>query len=1492
MTDIAKLLGVEQKTKTKQKYNKVEVLSKVRAAFENHLRLTPIGEIYKITLDDGKVVHGYLTGRSITETKTMTNMGTYKMHFALMDGTTQRLTMAESKFINNKGEKTGNSVQKISEQEERNLVKREEETDRENRYFITGNVLSGYSLLKGGAEVSKINFYEENNESFDESSGIKRGLLLPKSFKESDIKKIAVSFHNHREVLSYLHKAKNNARVSTFDDSIVIQRSGDKLIFIVNKDAMNAVTNPQIADRFDSKEWKVTAGFDRDRFGVSGLKNTVNLFPNQTGDTRHKSFDILAMLDEKGFKFRTISEKEMANEAIHDDLERSIGSGDGVGAMKTPSDDVIKEEIKKDTPQSRLLLRKARNSLTNLLNTINNKYNPRLNKDATRDVKHFTPSGEETDRLTVPPEHEGRHTKPGFIAGAPVILNKIATPETTFNKIADKRLVNLITKGREFAAKIRVKANELVGTYRHLKKKYKNANFAKVTDLLLVGDASGIEFTRGDLKKPFDLDQKIWRKGKNPKAEPVETTAREELKRQGFSKKEIRELENTKYTEEEITLYQELRKLYKLIGAWIDRHRRAMAPKVYRMIQYHKRNMESFIASEDVSDLRKLIMRFQSVRRKEIFGKGNPSELQAELNEIESRILSMEIREGREERFLDSFNKLKIEDAKMNNLSVRRREGYIPHLFFGSFRIKIYEGLDTSGNEVWENIPLSMPKDLIASLKKEGRSEEQIKSIIDNIESSKRELFFSSKEDAINAAREYLRANKKARLKIEPVEMKYMFDEVANKTTLADKEYNRIMNGLSEKLSEELSEKDFATVTEKAESLMKRKGRFRHPSFTMYRKGIRGYVKDMDKIFEAFARSSAKYVYMDTLKYEYINLMEKKGWGETSEITDKEGQVIAQMFERWWKDFNDIPQPLETTIDRTLDQLASTFKGKMFTSIASGALVGTLIGMTITPMTAMIAGSTMGVLMYRAMGKSRNKSRALTGEMLSIGAHLKLGFFFNLASAMVNLTQTAINTGSVHSYANVAKGIRRAGPALYRVMKGDFREIIANPEKHSSGTVRAAQDAMLLTKHADIRSDFFFTDENPDIFASRTKIGKISMFWFQSAETMNRSVSFLTTFNEQLAMGKNRKQAIKAAQLAVTREHFEYGNVAKPEFLRNVFLRVPLQFKNWFVQEITFAFGLRGAQIPKFLGHMFFLAGLLGSIFWLPFEILMRIITLNQFSPTQWLKEWAIKKQGEGDLSAVAAQIITRGAPSVALDYFPGVNLSARVGLADKGPFPDEISDLQGPLISTFMNMGKLDVEGASIADQLVNLSPAFKPLKAVEAMASGMPIESAFTDPETFGSEFWKTLSGDQPPIMVDQYRNRQIKYETDFGDLFKYTMGFQTTLEAQMSDIISGVGWKNERRQKEMNNLKTEINNTVRKYKNNPTVLRSELKMILEEAIANGLNLSKAGVKRIIRDAHLGLMDRKILESPKHMRPEIIEQIKALEQFYGNDAISEIIK
>ena len=108
---------------------------------------------------------------------------------------------------------------------------------------------------------------------------------------------------------------------------------------------MNAVTNPQIADRFDKREWKVLDSYERQRLGVSGLKNTVNLFPNQTGDTRHKSFDILAMLDEKGFKFRTISEKELANEAIHDDLGRVAGEESGVGAMKTPSEDVIKEEI-------------------------------------------------------------------------------------------------------------------------------------------------------------------------------------------------------------------------------------------------------------------------------------------------------------------------------------------------------------------------------------------------------------------------------------------------------------------------------------------------------------------------------------------------------------------------------------------------------------------------------------------------------------------------------------------------------------------------------------------------------------------------------------------------------------------------------------------------------------------------------------------------------------------------------------------------------------------------------------------------------------------------------------------------------------------------------------------------------------------------------------------------------------------------------------------
>ena len=81
------------------------------------------------------------------------------------------------------------------------------------------------------------------------------------------------------------------------------------------------------------------------------------------------------------------------------------------------------------------------------------------------------------------------------------------------------------------------------------------------------------------------------------------------------------------------------------------------------------------------------------------------------------------------------------------------------------------------------------------------------------------------------------------------------------------------------------------------------------------------------------------------------------------------------------------------------------------------------------------------------MGKTQRKSRAITGDMLSLSAHLKLGAFFNLSSALVNLSQIGLNTYSKMGAVLTSAGFRRAIPALYRLARNDYREIIKNRKK-------------------------------------------------------------------------------------------------------------------------------------------------------------------------------------------------------------------------------------------------------------------------------------------------------------------------------------------------------------------------------------------------------------------------------------------------------------
>lgn len=125
------------------------------------------------------------------------------------------------------------------------------------------------------------------------------------------------------------------------------------------------------------------------------------------------------------------------------------------------------------------------------------------------------------------------------------------------------------------------------------------------------------------------------------------------------------------------------------------------------------------------------------------------------------------------------------------------------------------------------------------------------------------------------------------------------------------------MNSLTESLSEKYTAEE---LRGNIKDVIRRKGRRRIPEFSLKRRGVAGYDKNLDKVFRTFAGSVSKYVYMDELKYDYVNLMERKGWGEVSEVSD-EARPVANWLRSWWDDVNNRPQETEIQIDKALNTL-------------------------------------------------------------------------------------------------------------------------------------------------------------------------------------------------------------------------------------------------------------------------------------------------------------------------------------------------------------------------------------------------------------------------------------------------------------------------------------------------------------------------------------------------------------------------------------------
>lgn len=898
--------------------------------------------------------------------------------------------------------------------------------------------------------------------------------------------------------------------------------------------------------------------------------------------------------------------------------------------------------------------------------------------------------------------------------------------------------------------------------YEEIRRPLNEEQFSQLGDILLVGDSQGLEYT--------DV----------------------ELRDQGFDAKVV-------------TAYRETRRFFDKLGRFVDQHERAMRPK-YRDRKFAILRRMARLRVMDDAEFRLLYGRRSRLRAKIRTGAGDPEVLGRELEDIDAMLQN--IREGSEEyqRLLDEVDQI---DARLSRLSIRKRLGYFPHKFFGSWRLfRLTERTNEAGETepFWEHM-------------------------------AGEHGFFAAREEAVRAAKAHLADNPEAQLRVAPVQFNFPNSEA---TQLSDPAYARFMGKMRENLGLEGED-----LSQAVQGVARRRFRRRIAGFSQFRAGVAGYSKDIDRVIVAHTGEVVRYVMMDKLKFDAISEIEKSGLSPNR--SSQQFPQLSAMMNNWLRDVNGQKQGFEQSLDNLLNSDKPWVR-----PINLGLETGTLAflatgGLTGNPFVGLAVGSYVGFRFFRARQQGGQfPTRAVTGAFLGDMAHLKLGAFFNVVSPLVNLSQTILNTypvlGEKYTLVGLTKLAAAAKSAVQGTPNNDWR----------------------LLERSDVATRFKFSEQSPKLFQREGRMAFWSMFLFNSAEQFNRGVSYLGAFHRAIDQGKSQAAALRDAvgiglrSPGMIRTQFLYSNANKSEVLRGVLARVPLQFKNFVAQEIAFAFNLRGAEIPRFLLATFLLAGALGIPGVGLIDWLMQM--MFDFSPVEEAKRETLKAAAQGEAESTAANLLLRGLPTLI-----GTDVSTRIGLGDKF-LPLQLREFKGPWWSTIEKAAALGELNATMVDQLRNLSSGIgAPLKSLEAAANGLPLF------ETLATEPRKVIAalGDGEARLTNPWKNGNLEFRPTTGELLQKAIGGRPLREAQLSDV-SQIARSDERRAKKK--TRTFLNKIVAAFVfiDDDAAQRRRVREVLQEAREEGVILSRDQVKRAVLDAQRTRAERLLRQTRRQARPE----------------------
>ena len=294
-----------------------------------------------------------------------------------------------------------------------------------------------------------------------------------------------------------------------------------------------------------------------------------------------------------------------------------------------------------------------------------------------------------------------------------------------------------------------------------------------------------------------------------------------------------KELDGFKVSQKVKTAYHKARVLMDKIGRFVEQHERKMKLK---MFQRRSGLLKKMAQSREMSkaDFHKIYGQRAKIMAKLRNGDEDPVALAAEIDKLTEKVHGTEPTE----EYAEWATEADAIEKRLESTKVRRREGYIPHKFFGTWRVFREGEENENGEKQWEHLA-----------GKHG--------------------FFPTRATAVRAAVAHAKASPDDNLKVAPVQFEF---EQAETTQLSDASYRKFKARVGDML--EVSGEDLDDLVHKVARLPFRR---RVAGFSKFRSGAKGFSKDLDRVLTSHIGEVVRYVHLDELKYDAINTMEREG---------------------------------------------------------------------------------------------------------------------------------------------------------------------------------------------------------------------------------------------------------------------------------------------------------------------------------------------------------------------------------------------------------------------------------------------------------------------------------------------------------------------------------------------------------------------------------------------------------------------------------------